>query len=89
MRFKRYIVTQVQFEFQSFYNVMIMIFSSAFEVFVSILVLIFCWNQLNASRQVTLICGPDEATQKGSPGFPGKRGPKGSIGAPGQKGLIM
>ena len=66
-----------------------MILSSGFDVLLSLLVLELCWNQLNASRQVTLICGSDEATQKGSPGFPGKRGPKGSIGAPGRKGIIM
>ena len=65
-----------------------MISSSAFDVFVSFLVLGLCWNQLNASRQVTLTCGSDEATEKGSLGFPGKRGPKGSIGAPGRKGRI-
>ena len=65
-----------------------MISSSVFDALLSCLVLGFCWNQLNASRQVTLTCGSDEATQKGSPGFPGKRGPKGSIGAPGQKGRI-
>ena len=64
-----------------------MISSSAFDVFVSFLVLGLCWNQLNASKRVTLTCGPDEATQKGLPGFPGKRGPKGSTGAPGQKGI--
>ena len=64
-----------------------MISISAFNVFVSLLVLGLCWNQLNASRQVTLTCGSDEATQKGSPGSPGKRGPKGSIGAPGRKGM--
>ena len=68
---------------------MIMISSSAFDVFVSCLVLGLCWQQLNASKQVTLTCGPDEATQKGSPGSPGKRGPKGSTGAPGRKGRIM
>ena len=68
---------------------MIMISSSAFDVFVSFLVLELCWNQLNASRQVTLTCGSDEATQKGSPGSPGKRGPKGSRGAPGRKGIVM
>ena len=63
--------------------------SSVFDVLLRLLVLELCWNQLNASRQVTLTCGSYEATQKGSPGFPGKRGPKGSIGAPGQKGTIM
>ena len=68
---------------------MIMISSSAFNVLLSILVLVVCWNQLNASRQVTLTCGSDDTIQKGSPGSPGKRGPKGSIGAPGQKGTIM
>ena len=66
-----------------------MISSSAFDVFVSFLVLGLCWNQLNASRQVTLTCGSDKATQKGSPGSPGKRGPKGSRGAPGRKGIVM
>ena len=66
-----------------------MISSFVFDVLLSFLVLGFCWNQLNASRQVTLTCGPDEATQKGSPGSPGKRGPKGFIGAPGRKGIIM
>ena len=68
---------------------MIMISSSAFDVFVSFLVLGLCWNQLNASKQVTLTCGPDESTQKRSPGSPGKRGPKGSTGVPGRKGRIM
>ena len=68
---------------------MIMILSSAFNVLLSILVLGLCRNQLNASRQVTLTCGSDEATQKGSPGSPGKRGPKGSIGAPSRKGITM
>ena len=68
---------------------MIMIPCSAFDLFVSFLVLGLCWNQLNASRQVTLTCGSDETTQKGSPGFPGKRGPKGSIGSPGRKGIVM
>ena len=62
--------------------------SSAFDIFLSILVFGIFWNQLNASRQVTLQCGPDETAQKGSPGFPGKRGPKGSIGSPGPKGVI-
>ena len=66
-----------------------MFLSSSFDVLLSFLVLGLCFNQLNASRQVTLTCGSDEATQKGSPGSPGKRGPKGSIGAPGQKGLIL
>ena len=68
---------------------MIMISSSAFNILLSILVLGLCWNQLNASRLVTLTCGSDDATQKGPPGSPGKRGPKGSIGAPGQKGITM
>ena len=68
---------------------MIMISNSAFDVLLSILVLGLCWNQLNASKQVTLTCGSDEATQKGSPGSPGKRGPKGSIGHPGRKGIII
>ena len=68
---------------------MIMISSSTFDVLLRVLVLGLCWNQLNASRQITLTCGPDEATQKGSPGSPGKRGPKGSMGAPGQKGIII
>ena len=67
---------------------MIMISNSAFDIFVSFLVLGLYWNQINASRQVTLTCGPDKATQKGSPGFPGKRGPKGSTGAPGRKGIV-
>ena len=62
--------------------------SPAFDVVFSFLVLGLFWNQLNASRQVTLTCGPDETTQKGSPGFPGKRGPKGSTGSPGQKGMF-
>ena len=66
-----------------------MILSSAFDVLLSFLILGFCWNQLNASRQVTLTCRRDEATQKGSLGLPEKRGPKGSIGAPGQKGIFM
>ena len=67
---------------------MIILSSSAFDVLLSFLVLGLCWNQLNASRQVILTCGPGEATQKGLPGSPGKRGPKGSIGAPGQKGKL-
>ena len=75
--------------FRVFQNLMIMISSSAFEIFVSFLVLGLCWNQLNASRQVKLTCGPDEAIQKGSPGFPGKRGLKGSNGARGRKGRFM
>ena len=65
-----------------------MILSSAFDILLSFLILGLCWNQLNASRQVTLTCGSDEATQKGSRGSPGKRGPKGSIGAPGRKGIF-
>ena len=66
---------------------MTMILSFAFDVFLSFLILGLCWNQLNASRQVTLTCGSDEAMQKGSPGSPGKRGPKGLIGVPGRKGI--
>ena len=68
---------------------MIMILSSAFDILLSFLILGLCWNQINASRQVTLTCGSDEATQKGSLGSPGKRGPKGSVGAPGRKGIFM
>ena len=68
---------------------MIMISSSVFNVLLCLLILGLFLNKLNASRQVTLTCGPNEATQKGSPGSPGKRGPKGSIGAPGQKGITM
>ena len=68
---------------------MIMFTSSVFDILLSSLVLGLCWKQLNASKQVILTCGPNETTQKGSPGSPGKRGPKGSIGAPGQKGIIM
>ena len=62
--------------------------SPAFDVLLIFLILGIFWNQLNASRQVTLTCGPDETTQKGSPGFLGKQGPKGSTGSPGQKGIF-
>ena len=62
--------------------------SPAFDVVLSFIISGIFWNQLNASRQVTLTSGPDETTQKGSPGFHRKRGPKGSTGSPGQKGIF-
>ena len=83
------IVTQILLKFHRSQNLTIMISSSAFDVLLSFLILGLFLNQLNASRQVTLTCGSDEATQKGSPGSPGKRGPKGSIGAPGRKGIFV
>ena len=43
---------------------MIMISNYAFDVLVWFLVLGLCWNQLDASRQVTLTCGRDDATKK-------------------------
>ena len=48
--------------------------SPAFDVVLSLLISGLFWNQLNACRQVTLTSGPDETTQKESPGFAGQKG---------------
>ena len=54
------------------------------------LILLMLWcEKLNASRQVVLTCGSDEAAEKGAQGAPGKRGPVGPPGRMGQKGFYF
>ena len=57
-----------------------MISSSAFNVYLSVLVFGICWNQLNASSRGTSACSVDETT--GPPRF------FGSTGSPGQKDMV-
>ena len=64
-----------------------------FKIFLSLIVCAHWFKELEASRQVVLTCGSDEAGEKGAPGAPGsqgspgKRGPIGIPGFPGEKGL--
>ena len=53
-----------------------------------LIVLMHWCKELNASRQVVLTCGSDEAGEKGDQGSPGMRGPVGPPGEIGEKGFF-
>ena len=57
-----------------------------FTIVLSLIVCAHWLKELEASRQVVLTCGSDEAGEKGSQGPPGKRGPIGVPGSNGEKG---
>ena len=64
-----------------------------FLILISLIICAHWFKKLEASRQVVVTCGSDEAGEKGaqgapgSQGPPGKRGPIGVSGSTGEKGL--